>query len=360
MVRAASHVRRLLGLSLAVVYLSIPAWMRGVDPALYQPAFSDTEETREERNASAAARLFGQFRVGVSDILFVKTEEYLHGGVAYAPHMDIRTMSQTGDIAASHAGHPHAPTLIPPPEEDWRGYIGNLEREVSPWLHPSEEHHLTTGKELLPYYWLAVRANPHNVRAYRIGTFWLASLRTEQAIGEALRFIDEGVRNNPGNFMLYEERGAVERRMGKPEAAMASFQQAIRLGMSQRPAEGASSPLWDDDREEELESSLRYAVYTLEEMGRYKDALETVDFADRVFHIGATLAHVKTRLQGELAGKAPGANREALSKEIEEMDKARTEHRHHDEDKGGQDGESQPARRPATSGNESSASGSRR
>jgi len=42
-----------------------------------------SSEAQSSRNTSAVARLFGEFRTSMSDIMCLKTERYLHSGVGY-------------------------------------------------------------------------------------------------------------------------------------------------------------------------------------------------------------------------------------------------------------------------------------
>ena len=291
------------GIAIAVAALTIPVWMDGVQPRRYEGAFAQSDEALEMRNTSAVARLFGEFRIGVSDMLFIKTEAHLHGGVQYYHHLDLKEMQQSGEIAHAE-GTEEVGTFIPPPEKDWRGFIGHLDREVNPWLHPDDSHHHTSGREVLPLYRLAVMANPHNVNAYRIGVYWLQSLRTWQGMEEALKFAEEGVRNNPGNFMLVKARAVCERRMGEDEKALASFQEALRMGADQRPPEGEESERWDEDRQEELESSLRYSAIMMERLGMFEEGLalieKSADFVGRPLPMTTLRERLEKKARGEM------------------------------------------------------------
>ena len=174
---------------------------------------------RAVRNSSAAAQLLGEFRATLADTIFVKTERYLHSGVAYTLHMqeDLESVSDvshadrdTGFIHPSApGGHTHdehceheeehaAATLIPTANADFRGWIGDLHRMVKPWRDPSLPHVHTEGTELLPWYCLMTLADPHNIRGYAIGAWWLGSINNDQA----MVFINEGIERNPDAFQL--------------------------------------------------------------------------------------------------------------------------------------------------------------
>jgi hypothetical protein len=68
-------------------FLLSPLLSLRLDPHGYQGGRSRDAEDRMERNASSIGSMLGELRTSMSDILFLKTERYLHGGVAYTPHI---------------------------------------------------------------------------------------------------------------------------------------------------------------------------------------------------------------------------------------------------------------------------------
>lgn len=285
-----------------------------------------TNNKIEERNTGAIAQMFGEFRVGMSDILFLKTERYLHVGIAYAPHKDInpiivkneKTVSdksqnikkeehaedheeehegehkhthdanededlhtlikvQQGDIKKEHThdhNHEDVKTVIRAPGEDWRGIIGKLEREVKPWRDPSLPHLLSPGTELLPWYRLITLSNPKNIRGYVIGSFWLLSNNNVKQTNEALKFINEGLKNNPKSFQLYLMRGRIFLRLNDNKRALENFTKARQLAIAQRPKEGTDNPVWTIDLEEDFLFAFRYEAILFRDSGNIQRALE--------------------------------------------------------------------------------------
>jgi tetratricopeptide (TPR) repeat protein len=76
-------------------------------------------------------------------------------------------------------------------------------REISP-----EEHvHISRErvKEMMPWLWLAVRANPNNVETYLVAAFWLANDADRPDL--ALEVLQEAQWNNPFNYRVQLERG---------------------------------------------------------------------------------------------------------------------------------------------------------
>lgn len=274
-------------------FASLPLWQGALQPYDYQGGRSVDNAAREERNSSAFAQIIGQFRTSFADLTFIKTERYLHSGVAYMPHLNVDEMAKTGEIAHKpalpasaleiaaasdeqlvspeeletksikpgqvvsedeleghseleeghfegdghdHSGHDHAgtPTIIRSPQTDFRGFIGVLEREVKPWKDPSLPHQHTSGTELLPWYRVMTLADPRNVRGYMIGAWWVKAQGQEQ-LDEAYDFINEGVRNNPDAFQVWMMKGRIETTLGRNNDALASFERSRDLALAVRP-----------------------------------------------------------------------------------------------------------------------------
>ena len=324
-------------LVLLFAFVLIPIISNSIKPREYFSPLGNSEEQIAERNESAVAQLFGEFRVGMSDILFLKTERYLHLGIAYAPHKDTNVIildKKSGenkvDEKKTHK-HSHLPstlleteqgnelttsteeasfqvkvsddfnnvlkvqqkeiktesplkeehkekgeevtTIIRKPESDWRGFIGNLEREVKPYRDPSLPHILSPGTELLPWYRVITLSNPHNVRGYVVGSWWLLAEKTEKTNQEALKFVDEGIMNNPKAFQLYLMKGRVFIKIGNKEDALKNFHIAEELALNERPKDGTNDPRWSLDLEEDFLFALRYEVILLRDFGKTKQAL---------------------------------------------------------------------------------------
>ena len=294
-------------LLLAVVagaFLLSPLLSLNLNPDNYKGGASRDEFARQKRNSSAVSQLLGEFRTNISDVLFIKTERYLHGGIAYETHMsdsDLKGLSgETAKLeqhqaevgVADHEHHDHeheeemSATLIRPPSADFRGFIGSLQRAVKPWQNPDNPHIHTDGTELLPWYRAMTTMDPHNVRAYAIGSWWLKTRNPE----EATAFIREGVENNPDEFQVWNTLGNIlyyratrELRKDEPDRehyrelireARSAFETAAGLGLDARPKGGPTGEnilLWNDYTEEDLRSALRMAVL-LEE--RHADPAE--------------------------------------------------------------------------------------
>lgn len=262
------------------LYLAVPVLTPIISRAPAVP-ISDVEAESRARNSSAFAIMLGEFRTSLSDMIFIKTERYLDRGVGYEPHTDSREMASAegaqSENQEDHAGHDHghdhdhdhghegeepARTLIKSADDDFRGFIGHLQREVKPWRPADAPHNHVEGSamsEVLPWYRLATLSNPHDVRNYYIGAWWLKTLRTDEQREEAIKFLNEGIEANPGAYELFLMKGFVLEEQGKKLDARDAFRKSAELGIKRRPPGGADAgtdPSWDMTNDEQLNTAI--------------------------------------------------------------------------------------------------------
>jgi len=280
---------RILGGALAAGFILSPAWTGRLDPNHYAGGRSQDPLARRERNASAIGIMLGEFRTGLSDILLIKTERYLHSGVGYIPHIDENRQSTAEQIeefeahqrevsATATPEEEHgemAATLVPGPERDFRSWIGDLQRKVKPWAEASSHMAHTDGRQVLPWFRIATLSDARHVQAYTIGAFWLGRHDREQSGS----FLEEGLRNNPDAFQLHLMKGyhLVKRAREEPgdlfdpspaqrellTGARVSFRRASDLAMAARPRGGPEEdPAWGGYDEQDAWAAFRMAVLT--------------------------------------------------------------------------------------------------
>jgi len=179
-----------------------PLLSNNLFPTEYDGGRSRDQVAAEVRNSSAVATMFGEIRTTMSDVLFLKTERYLHSGIAYMPHMNEDRLKDLGtDADQEDVG---VGTVIRTPENDFRGPIGHLQRALHPWQDPGKAHIHTAGTELLPWYRVMTMADPRNIRGWTIGGYWLKNHDPE----EGLNFLKEGVEKNPEAFQIHYMLGS--------------------------------------------------------------------------------------------------------------------------------------------------------
>jgi hypothetical protein len=298
-----------VSLIFGLLFLSSPLWSRRIHPHQYEGGRSKDEHSAALRNSSALARVLGEYRAASSDVLLMKTENYLHSGVGYEMHVvnDPKAMSLGSEMAeksghqqevgqvGDHADHAHeagpAP-MIKEATQDFRGFLGDWHRQVKPWNDPSKPHEHTDGRELLPWFRVMTLNNPHYVRAYAMGAWWLM----QENLEEAVKFAEEGARNNPDSFLIkmvlaeLQMTGARKGNGGSmlnpgPESlvlfrqAAATYLEAAKLAMAQRPpdfsrlSEDDPWRLWMDD---DARRTVEMAVLTQRE---YVDASQAREWA---------------------------------------------------------------------------------
>ncbi len=295
-------------LLIVLTVVLIPVFALRMDPREYEGGRSRDAVARSRRNASSIAVLFGELRTSMSDMMFIKTERYLHSGVAYRPHHDEQLLSveemgeevdhHQAEVGHDHHAHDHShshdhhhaddhhhthehhghagtPTLIPPRDEDYRGFIGRLHRRVKPWRDPDKAHLHTDGTELLPWFRVMTVTDPHYVMGYTLGSWWIARYDRDMA----LNFIEEGIRNNPNAFQIRMARGFILWRIFREELTdmellgqvKTDFRDAARLGIAQRPdpqyGPPEEQPGWSLFQEQDLWSACQMRVILEREFG---------------------------------------------------------------------------------------------
>lgn len=283
--RLSSGTRRFLLVG-GLLYLGIPVLVSviNVSPTV-DPLRAEAQ--REARNHSAFALMLGEFRASLSDLIFIKTERYLDRGVGYEPHVDTHAMASEDSHDHGHHhdhdnDHDHGVvrTLIKTADEDFRGFIGHLERAVKPWRSPDAPHDHADNEEMsevLPWYRLATLSNPADVRSYYIGAYWLKTLNNDNKRREAVRFLGEGIAANPTAYELYLMRGMILNDLERIDEARADFGQASELGIKRRPRGGASeqeTPEWDTTNDELLVTAIGLHVMMIRDQESTASAQE--------------------------------------------------------------------------------------
>lgn len=97
------------------------------------------------------------------------------------------------------------------------------------WIRTESLHHgyygtLTLESELVPYYLMIGRLDPHNIDTYYAGGATIFYAGSEQ---EAIDFTLEGISNNPNNGDLYASLADLYLRQGENEKARDAFEEAL-------------------------------------------------------------------------------------------------------------------------------------
>ncbi len=180
---------------------------------LQQSAFTAEAQT------DILAQLFGDSRSALSQEFLKRADLYYHGGVQeevghgclsrdsaknesqdcdnrshehnFDDHFDCPHCSETDQHATSDSA------VVIHPKPHFSKFPDPL-RWLNEQVHPAGHKHLNGKryeKEILPWIWAAVKADPHNMAAYENGAYWL-SQRLDQP-EEALKLLSDGIAKNP-------------------------------------------------------------------------------------------------------------------------------------------------------------------
>ncbi len=229
------------------------------------------QHTRLEEVASAS--LFGQFRSNMADFLYLKVDKYLHNGVelrALTPYEEeVEHADKVGvaesDIREGFKQHGHdETTVVPSKQSDWRGILGDLEREVQPYQDMSAHTHRDP-KEALPLFRLMTWSNPNFIPGYTLGAMMIA--RDRSKVDDAIAFLKEGEANNPQALEIKTELGHfLTGRKRDFEAAVPYLREAIAIGKQRDPK------TMTEDEAEAFQNAYRWLVLNRREAGQPAEA----------------------------------------------------------------------------------------
>ena len=139
---------------------------------------------------SIAGALLGESRMGLSGYFYETADEYFHKGVG---HLE---------------------------EEAFQGgAFQKLLARISPHRHAHVD--AANAKEIIPWLWLAIRMDPHNVDLYLVASFWLAKDAGRPDV--ALEVLREGQCNNPFNPLIQLARGRILLKQRRLEESTQAF-----------------------------------------------------------------------------------------------------------------------------------------
>ena len=151
--------------------------------------------------ADMIERMFGSFRIFVGDWAFMKAEEYHHRGLPFEQAVAYHAGESLLSELEEHREEPeHEKASMP--SQQGMGLFEKLYYQVKvtgdSHLKPEEE------KEVLPWFYVEVAFNPHDIRGYVLGGYWLERVGENK---ESLKFLQDGVKNNPDSAQILSTIG---------------------------------------------------------------------------------------------------------------------------------------------------------
>ncbi|HEU4752612.1 MAG TPA: hypothetical protein VFU47_05840 [Armatimonadota bacterium] len=243
-----------------------------------------------------------------AQILWLKTHAVLHAGVEERAARPGEEKTRAGEFHSHSAktGGPNQPGdhadhdehgdhegdtdhdghvfVIPPAREDFRGILGDLERETKPYA-VGTAHFSKDQDQMLPFYRLLTWADPHFVQGYTTGATFLC--RAGQHPDEGIAFLLEGARNNPHSYELQMELGHFYLVYKKEYAAA---EEHLR-----KAVEWAPKGTLSENDEEAVTDAYRWRALNFLEWGKPKEAVEAAKVGLRIIGEDPSLRRVLER-----------------------------------------------------------------
>ena len=162
----------------------------------------------------ALNRMLGSAKEVIGDKLFLKADEYFHGGSELKYEHHGGDLEKEGYLAAHETQKG---------SQDWIAAVNDQ-------IRGHEHYHLTKEqqKEMLPFFSLATKLDPQNVEAILTTAYWLDQHfdRTDAAI----EILSQGLKDNPGAWEIAADlAGIYFKRKQNYSLSESYYREAIRL-----------------------------------------------------------------------------------------------------------------------------------
>ncbi len=251
-------------------------------------------------------KTLGEAKNLISDISYLKADEYYHGGLKHKECKlgDNYSEPQAHGILAGREekadelkdDHEHDDEC-----EEFEEFLETeyLKRKFSRFnilfrvgraipVHTHKHLYGNEERELIPWLYYAVKLNPHNIEAYVVGGYWVGSRLGR--VDEALNFLMEGIRYNPNVWQIYSEIGNLYFHQKK------DYQQAVKFY-----SKAASLIEFDQDADKYDKSHIfTFLGASYENIGRFDKALEYYRLDTALFPVHEGIAERIKKLEEKL------------------------------------------------------------
>jgi tetratricopeptide (TPR) repeat protein len=169
----------------------------------------NAQQNGHAQTGNVMALVLGDTRRMFANHFFAKADAYFHRG-KYPSFFDQSARLEENHMAEEAGHNKNGPADQdhdeheegPPPPRDW---IERFGRHFYPTVHV----HLGGGeeREILPWLRLSAELDPHQVETYAVTAYWLGDHLGR--VDEAEKFLQEGLRANPGNPELLSDLGHI-------------------------------------------------------------------------------------------------------------------------------------------------------
>ncbi len=147
-------------------------------------------------------KMFGQLRSSIAAILYLKADRYFHGGTSHPKHNAGHSCLE-GEVPHEHVSKQN--NEIWQPVNDDQDIFSRLNKAIS--YKPVQHLNNAKSAEIMPWFELAVLADPYYIKAYIVGGYWLG-IRLGKS-DKAIRFLKNGLRYNPKAWEIYSQIGDI-------------------------------------------------------------------------------------------------------------------------------------------------------
>jgi tetratricopeptide (TPR) repeat protein len=196
-------------------------------------------------------KLLGEGQSIISAISVLQADRYFHRGIGHKDddHGHIDDNDEHVDVAGAHGdGIPQA---------EGKNIFFLIPEQIGVTEHMHLDQYQV--KEIIPWLYYAVKMDPHNVGAYVLTSYWVIDRLGKTQ--EGIRFLREGLKNNPDSWEINAELGRVYFQDTKDYAA------AVRVLTRARRLLADSKH--DKFQEREV---LSFLAYSYKALGKKEDA----------------------------------------------------------------------------------------
>jgi tetratricopeptide (TPR) repeat protein len=168
------------------------------------------------QSADMLAQVMGGTADVAADQAYQEADVYFHAGTGIKCQHEGR--------AADHRDDDHDVPAQSEADLPLQSWVRMMQSSTAPQIH----RHLSDAdsKEMLPWFVVSTRLNPHMVEAWSTGVYWF--YRSGQ-VREAERFVSEGISKNPTDYRLYFDRGALYYHQREWDKSVSDLETAKKL-----------------------------------------------------------------------------------------------------------------------------------
>ena len=182
--------------------------------------------------------LLGDAKADLSHAMIHEADSYFHGGIDMECHELKGHGHENGEVAHDHDAHEHGDNRHCG-QCDHHSCEVLVEKRFDPWRWinshiraPEIERHLegTKAVEMMPWFWMAVKSDPHNEEAWSTAWYVAAHMMKDDML--AFKIAEEGWRLNPESVELACVLGRAYRAPKTADLGMseAMFEDALKNG----------------------------------------------------------------------------------------------------------------------------------